>query len=276
MQTRIEDCAYPAGSVRKTVIGRPWLLTILLASALCLAYMLAAFVHWGDVADRSLYANLGMIPIGLVAAILVGKAAANQPKRRGVWAWRILAAGLACFWAGDVLYFFYQNVLAVSPFPSPADAGYLAYYPLVFAGLLCFPHKPARYLLRVLAYPACLVLTAAGAIPVLVWFLLPTLQSAHDGLFAYSLSVGYPLGDILLLAGITWLLLRGAGTNRWSMWLLGVGLVIGLVADVLFGHESIQNTLQSGGLPDVGYMLSWTAFAWAGFAEVTRAQGSGR
>jgi hypothetical protein len=249
---------------------RPWLLTIVLASGLCFAYLLAYVVHWGQAADRSLYANLGMIPIGLAATLLAAEAAKTQTDGRPAWAWRLLAAGLACFWAGDVLYFVYQNVLGVVPFPSPADAGYLGYYPLAFAGLLFFPGNRAHRQRRWVTYPSCLVLMGGGAAAILVWFLLPTLQTSHDDLFLYSLSVGYPLGDLLLLSGITWMLLRGAWANHWSIWLLGAGLILGLAADVLFGYESIQGSFLSGGFADVNYMLSWTAFAWAGYAELAR------
>jgi hypothetical protein len=123
---------------------------------------------------------------------------------------------------------------------------------------------------RLVTYPSCLILVGGGAAAVLVWFLLPTLQSSRDDLFLYGLSVGYPFGDLLLLGGIAWMLLRGAWANQWSIWLLSIGLLIGLAADVLFGYQSIQGSFLSGGLPDVAYMLSWTAFAWAGYAEVAR------
>ena len=202
MPARIEEHAYPVAAVGESIAKRPWLLTILLVSALCLAYLVANVAQWGDAADRSLYANLVMIPLGLAATILAAKAAGSKSERTSMWAWRMLAAGLACFWAGDLLYFFYQNVLGYSPFPSLADAGYLTYYPLVFIGLLLLPSRPDHRLRRVVSYPSCVVLIAGGAAGILVWFLLPTLQSGRDDLFAYSLSVGYPFGDLLLLGGI--------------------------------------------------------------------------
>ena len=130
------------GRAGSALLGRPWLLTILLASGLCVAYLIGVFVNWGDAADRSLYANLGMIPIGLAATILAASASKTQADRRSQWAWRLLAAGLGCFLAGDVLFFVYQNVIGSTPFPSLADAGYLAYYPLALAGLLFFPGLP--------------------------------------------------------------------------------------------------------------------------------------
>jgi hypothetical protein len=59
----------PSGPGRKgrKLLGRPWLLTILLASGLCLLHLVGVFINWSDADDRSLYANLGMIPIGLAA-----------------------------------------------------------------------------------------------------------------------------------------------------------------------------------------------------------------
>ncbi len=256
----------------ETLPGRPWLLTTLLASGLCVAYLIAVFINWGEGADRSLYANLGMIPIGLAATLLALSASKTQPDRRSQWAWRLLSAALACFWAGDALFFVYQNVLGSSPFPSLADTGYLAYYPLVLAGLLCFPSLPTSGLRRVVVYLGCFLVVLGGAVVILCLFLLPTLQSSRDDLFAYSLSVGYPVGDLLLLAGIAWVLLRKVSGHPWSLWLLSAGLIVGLVADVTYGYQSIQGTFQSGGFSDAGYMLSWALFAWAGYAQVARRQ----
>jgi diguanylate cyclase len=260
----------PTFCAGRNLLRAPWLLTILMASALCLAYLAGVFVNWGQAADRSLYANLGMIPIGLAATILAASASKSQMDRRFQWAWRLLAAGLACFLAGDVLFFIYQNVVGSSPFPSLADAGYLAYYPLVFAGLLLFPSVPASRLRRATVYLGCFAVVSVGAVIVLYLFLLPTLQSSRDDLFAYCLSVGYPVGDLLLLTGTVWVLLRRVPGKRLGILLLSAGLVVGLVADVIYGYQSIQGTPQAGGFSDAGYMLSWALFAWAGYVEAVR------
>jgi hypothetical protein len=51
------------------------------ASGLCVAYLIGVFANWGEAADRSLYANLGMIPIGLAATILASSASKKQADR---------------------------------------------------------------------------------------------------------------------------------------------------------------------------------------------------
>jgi hypothetical protein len=188
---------------------------------------------------------------------------------RTQWAWRLLAAGLTCFFVGDLLYFVYQNILATSPFPSVADAGYLVYYPLVFAGLLLLPRGQSTRRYRAWTYVACLLLICA-ACAVIYAVLLPTVWLGYDDLLTYLLSVGYPAGDLLLLAGLAWVLVRGVAGNRWSTWLLCGGVVVGLAADVHFGYQGIQGSFQAGGFSDAAYMLSWALFAWAGYIQATR------
>lgn len=260
----------------RAVVAKPWLLTILLATGLCVAYLIGVFVNWGQAADRSLYANLGMIPIGLVATILAWGASKTQTDHRSLWAWRLLAVGLACFFAGDLLYFILQNVLGRSPFPSVADIGYLAYYPLALAGLLCFPSGIRDRLQRVTFYLDCFIVVLAGGILISYFFLIPTLHSARDDVLAYSLSVGYPVGDILLLAGIAYLLLRRVPRQPLSIVLLGLGLLVGLAADVIYGYQNIQGTSQAGGISDAAFMLSWALFAWAGYSESVRTRGKAK
>ncbi len=255
-------------------LQRPWFATVLAASGLCLIYLLGVFANWGDVADRSLYANLGMLPAGLATTLLAWSASQTRSDRRSVWAWRLLALSFAGFFAGDALYFAYQNLLGKTPFPSLADAGYLVYYPLMFAGLLFLPTavRDRRQRFRLLS--ACGIVVLAGGMLISYFFLVPLLDPSPDDLLAYVLSVGYPVGDLLLLAGIVYLFL-GRGTRRAhsSLYLLGGGLVVGLAADLVYGYESLQGSLQAGGISDAAFMLSWVLFAWASYSEFARRDG---
>src|SRR6202044_2291565 len=51
--------------------------------------------------------------------------------------WRLIASGNLCFVLGDGVYDVYQFILhRAVPFPSVADALYLAGYPFIFSGVL--------------------------------------------------------------------------------------------------------------------------------------------
>ena len=255
------------GPVR-AYLARPWALTMLLVSGLCVVYFAEIIANWGDPSNRSLFANLGMLPVGLTATFVAWKASAVQVDRRSRRAWRLMAIGFAGFFAGDALFFVYQNLLGITPFPSWADAGYLVYYPLMFAGLLSFPNAIRDQLERVAFYLDSFTVFLGGGMIISYFFLIPTLSSGGGGL-EYALSAGYPIGDLLLLVGMAYLLFRDGGRHsRLGLVLLSAGLLVGMFADVVYGWENMQGTSLAGGLSDAGYMLSWGLFAWAAFAEL--------
>jgi len=70
-----------------------------------------------------------------VVAILVG-VRVNRVARP--LPWYLLAAGQLAFLGGDLLWDYYERVLHTDPFPSLADASYLAGYPLLAAAVLVF------------------------------------------------------------------------------------------------------------------------------------------
>jgi len=247
-----------------------------MASAVCVAYLVQVMLSWSSVPDRSLYANLGMIPIGFAATVVARSAALAQKDARSQWAWRLLAAAFACYCGGDILFFVYQNVLGQSPFPSLADAGYLVYYPLLLAGLLLLPRQSEKRGRLGLRAAVCVVLVLGGGAAVLEWLLLPAFQSSVDDRLAFALSVGYPLGDLFLLAGIAWTLFRRVAGRRAMVLLLTAGVCAGLVADLVYGYQTINGTSQPGGLSDALFMVSWAFYAWAAYAATTCRQAGAR
>jgi hypothetical protein len=186
----------------RTWLGRPWLPTMVAVSGFCAAYLFGVFASWGNAGERTLYANLGMLAPGLAATLLAWVAAARQQSARSRWAWRLISLSFASFFAGDLAFFVYQNVLGKTPFPTVADLGYLVYYPLIFAGLMLIPGGPRDPWRRIGFELDALVVFLSGAMVVAYFFLIPTIASGWDTSLGYLLSVGYPVGDLLLLAGV--------------------------------------------------------------------------
>ena len=60
-------------------------------------------------------------------------------------AWRLLSVAFWLYLLGDAVQLLYEVVLHQKPDPSWADAAYLGFYPVAFAGLLAFP-SPRRTL----------------------------------------------------------------------------------------------------------------------------------
>ena len=167
-----------------------------------------------------------------VAGLLAGPRV-NRPARRAPW--RLLAAGGLTSLAGQVL------ALASAgpggrppPFPSPADVCDLAAYPLYVAGLVLFIRartagRDRRGLLDTLT------VTAGGAVLAWLYLVLPGARAAGLSGLGRTAAIGYPLGDLLMLALLAGLLARllaeGGGRIR-SVQLLALGGIALLAADV--------------------------------------------
>ena len=104
--------------------------------------MAGYFALPGVVSQGAVYQFVG---VASVVCILVGVRIHRPINRAG---WILLAVGGTFFTLGDAVENIYAVILHLSiPFPSIADALYLAGYPFVFAGILRLtrnPHDKAR------------------------------------------------------------------------------------------------------------------------------------
>ncbi|MFF6918113.1 aminotransferase class I/II-fold pyridoxal phosphate-dependent enzyme [Streptomyces sp. NPDC012466] len=196
-----------------------------------------------------------------VAAILIGTRL-YRPAHQ--WPWWVLAGGLLVFIAGDTYYFVMEQYLGASnPFPSPADACYLAMYPLFAIGLSgLVRHRWADRDLPSLL--DALIVTAGLALPVWVYLVQPLTVVQGLTWQQRAISIAYPLGDILVLALLVRLLTPSPvnGSNR-AVRLLVVGTVTLLVTDIAYGILQLYDVWQTGSLLDLGWVAFYTAWGLA-------------
>ncbi|MFF8939366.1 aminotransferase class I/II-fold pyridoxal phosphate-dependent enzyme [Streptomyces paradoxus] len=196
-----------------------------------------------------------------VAAILIGT---RLYRPAHPWPWWVLAAGLLVFIAGGTYYFVTEQYLGASdPFPSPADACYLAMYPLFAIGLLgLVRHRWADRDLPSLL--DALIVTAGLALPVWVYLVQPLTVLQGLTWQQRAISIAYPLGDIVVLALLVRLLTPSPvdGSNR-AVRLLVVGTVALLVTDIAYGILRLNDVWQTGSLLDLGWVVFSTAWGLA-------------
>jgi PAS domain S-box-containing protein len=200
-----------------------------------------------------------LIGASAVAVIVVG-ILTNRPRPSSPW-W-FFASGLSLFVAGDVVWAFYQNVLGIpSPFPSVADALYLAAYPFIGIGLFAMIRSRAPGRGSAGLIDAFIIVVAAV---VLSWVFLMAPYAEDSTLSALErlASVAYPLGDVLLLAIFMRLLLSG-GERRLAYYFLSAALAWLVVADTFYAAALLGGTYQTGHLIDAGWLLSYVLFGVA-------------
>ncbi len=183
--------------------------------------------------------------------------------RRERAAWALIGAGLLIWTAGEGYYELVVTAQGSVPIPSPADAGYLLFYPLAYAGLIVllrdrigdFPF--ARWLDGLIAGLAVAALTAALALG-------PIAAASTDGsTLEAATNLAYPVADLALLALVT-TATAFTGWRPGATWsLLGAGLLVLAISDVAFLFESAQGSYAEGGLLDAAWLLGALLLAGA-------------
>nr|WP_308298880.1 aminotransferase class I/II-fold pyridoxal phosphate-dependent enzyme [Streptomyces sp. GESEQ-35] len=223
---------------------------------LCVMFLLAVAYYTWPSWHVVIWAALGVVG---VTAILLG-VHLHRPAKR--WPWFLLASANFTFVAGDTVYNVIEGYLhQPKPFPSAADACYLATYPLFAAGIFGFIRARGHGRDFAVALDA-LILTSGLAL--LSWAHLITPLTALTGLtwVERAISIAYPLGDVLMLAMLARLLTPGGLRSR-SVQLLTVGTVAMLTSDVVYGMLQLRGTWQVGTPIDLGWGLFFTAWGLA-------------
>jgi diguanylate cyclase (GGDEF) domain len=224
-----------------------------------LLFLVWVALRAGSPHTREVLSDFAFLPVNLAAAGLAWRAASRRdlddPTRRG---WRRLAVAFACWWVGDALWFGMEVVRGEPPFPSVADLGYLAFYPVLLWALLSFPGVPRTRSDRRKVWLDAATVSVGGLM--VVWYLVvgPTLRGGSDaGVLATVLSVAYPVGDLLVIFGITALLLRCAGRRDvGALRVLLAGVACFVVADVAYAHLSLLDAYHGGDWPDAFWMAA--------------------
>jgi len=195
---------------------RRYLLAGLVASAICIALPLG-------IGRDTLYCLIGLSG----AAAIVAGVRRNQPTHPV--GWYCIGAGTLIWVLGDAVYAWYQHVLRIDPFPSPADALYLTAYVLFATGLLLLvrsrgPDRGPNALIDTAIF------TVALALPAWLFLVMPAWTGDGDPVIARLVGVAYPLCDVLLFAMLT-LLATSIGTENTAFRLIAGSVGALLVAD---------------------------------------------
>lgn len=199
---------------------------------------------------QSLLENL--IAMAAAAAMFAG-IAWNRPQPR--FAWTLLALGTLMLAGGDILYGVSQ------PVPSPADMLYISAYPLLALGLIGLSRTiiPGRHASTMV--DAALITLGVG-IAAIVFLLLSPTDAGSAGRIGRLVALGYPVMDLGLLA----VLIRPARADtarRGAFALLAAGLVLRLVADMIYVSSDFGSTYAVGDPADILWLLSYACFGAA-------------
>ena len=209
----------------------------------------------------------GLLGMGSAAAIVVG-VIRNRPAHR--LAWLCVALAVTTFAAGDITYDVLTEFLHQSnPFPSVADAFYIATVPLLVAGLAAMVWTRRRRDGDTGAMLDALIITSGCAVLSWIYLIQPYVRAVDINLFSKLTSIAYPLGDILILCVLVRLVF-GGGTRNMSVRFLTVGALGLLVADCAYGWIQLHGSWKVGGPTDLGWVLFYVCWGAAALHPAMR------
>jgi diguanylate cyclase (GGDEF)-like protein len=195
----------------------------------------------------------------LYDAVVVSAGLACLLKARGAGperqAWLAIAAAVLCWGASEVYWTVFLVDDPSPPYPSPADVGYLAFYPLAAAGILLLVRARARELdwrLWMDGLIAALGTAALGAAGIFEF----VADRAGGSPVQVATTLAYPIGDILMLALVVGVvaLTRWRPGRTWSLLLLGLAALV--VADVAYTLQTTDASLPGGDWIEPIYLLA--------------------
>jgi signal transduction histidine kinase len=185
----------------------------------------------------------------------------------GVWIWRppnpaswyLLALGVVAYIVGDLI-FTVQTATTGSepPVPSLADLFYYLMYPLLGASVFLTIRRQQPGRDRAAATDAALV-TVAAAVLSWTYLIAPYATDAELTTSERLASIGYPLGDLLLLALVARLLLV-PGRRVPAFSLLVAALLMNLLADGRYLYQTLEGTYESHTVTDLIWLLAYVLF----------------
>ncbi|HYI46208.1 MAG TPA: ATP-binding protein [Actinomycetota bacterium] len=233
------------------LVARPkWLIYSLIS-----AFLIILFPFAGPEAQSYIYTLTAVLCC--VAIFAAAKKQSGRMKR----AWTLIGSGILAWTVADIMWHGAEIIGDSAPlFPAPMDVLYVLGYPLIATGLLAMSRSRKRSG-RAETIDSALIAVGLG---VVVWVSLAAPYVGAPGYSGLQLvaAIAYPAGDALLLGVLARFLFMGTNRSHSSR-LLVISFLLLLVTDGIYLQQSLVETYVSGGLLDLGWLISYLAIGAA-------------
>lgn len=250
-----------------------------LAAMIFLGFSLTVILLLKDAQSKVNFMDAISPVVDFAAAILLfaaAKKSATRSKRLAL-AWGIIATALLSYSLGDAIWAMLEVGLKAQPFPSIADAFYLAYYPLFLAGVFLMQEKtitPGTWINKTLEF-GILILSSI----LVYWnFLLGPIIKSNIGLprLDQIILFAYPVGDLVLLIALIIIIYNySKDMDRHSAIFLGASILAMIITDSIYSFQSLLGTYNSGGILDLGWIASALMAGLSGLSVMVVFQSAG-
>ncbi|GGQ56046.1 putative bifunctional diguanylate cyclase/phosphodiesterase [Couchioplanes azureus] len=205
--------------------------------------------------------NFGLCAAALCAAVAcLIRATTLRGRMRA--AWILVGLGVLSWAGGQACAVRLDLLTGTVPLPSEADIGYLGMVVLASAGLFVFPAAAQTLANRARSVLDGLMVAVSLMLVAWIFVVRPLIEAGGDSTLALAVSLAYPLGDVVMITIVVYLLVlrRRGGHTLAELALVGAGIVAFAVSDIEYAYLNLIGAYYPGDVTDVGW--------FAGFALI--------
>ena len=204
--------------------------------------------------------DIGQLVAAWTAAAVCAIAATRVTSGRATWA--LFAASSFAWGVGELIWCYYALVKdTLVPFPSLADVGFLTAVPLAIAALLSFPSGHRSRLDRFHGVLDGCIIATSLLFASWATVLGPLYRTHQGGLLKQTISLAYPMSDVIMVSLVIILIARGGRPVRVNMALVMAGVVAFAAADSSFTYLTDINSYTGGSFLDTGWVAGYLLIA---------------
>ena len=226
----------------------------------------------GGPAVSQAISNLGLCLAALAAAV----ACLNRARSftgRTAWGWTFIGLGVLSWGLGQACWVYLESFRGDEvPFPSAADVGYIGLVVLVPVGLLILPSAAQALANRVRSVLDGLMVAASLVLMAWIFVVEPLIEAGGDSPLALYVSLTYPLGDVVIVTIVVFMLAlqRQRGRNYSRLGLVGAGIVAFAISDIGYAYLNLIGAYASGGVTDIGWFAGFSLILLAACKPLTQ------
>jgi len=170
-------------------------------------------------------------------------------------AWLLIGLAILAWGAAEVYWTVAIEDNPSAPYPSPADVGYLLFYPLAYTGLAMLVRARAHEINWRLWMDGAIAALGTAALGAAFVFDFVADKATGTPIEVIT-TLAYPLGDIAMVSMVVGVVaLTGWRPGRtWSLLLAGLAALV--IADIAFTLQSTDGTLPGGEWIDPIYLVA--------------------
>ena len=213
----------------------------------------------GSAASQTI-SNVGLC-LGALSAAVTCLCRAGSFRGRMRWGWALIGLGVLSWGLGQAGWVYLETFRGDDvPFPSQADIGYLGMVLLTPAGLLILPSATQALANRARSVLDGLMVAASLVLMAWIFVVAPLIKAGGDSALALYISLAYPLGDVVIVTIVIYMLAlqRERSSNFSHLALVGAGIVAFAVSDIGYAYLNLVGAYVSGSVTDIGWFAGFS------------------